>query len=76
MLGLEFEKMMEPIVMDILCNYEDFKKVEASPNFRGTPFDFFGFKDGLPFIIEYKGSLKNFSYPGKTQKRRLQELLK
>ena len=71
----EFEKACEAVAFDILQNYEDFERVEKGPNFLGTPFDFFGFKDGSPFIIELKSSLNNFNAPGETQKRRLQELL-
>ncbi|GAH83131.1 unnamed protein product, partial [marine sediment metagenome] len=45
------------------------------PDFTGTPFDFFGFKDGEPYIIEMKCSLKTFNTPGETQKRRMGELV-
>jgi len=72
----EFEQACELVALDILQNYENFKRVEKGPNFLGTPFDFFGFKDGAPYIIEFKGSLKSFNAPGETQKRRLKELLK
>jgi len=72
---LEFERQSEVVVYDILENYEEFDGVEKGPNFRGTPFDFFGFKNRAPYVIEYKGSLKSFNTPGETQKRRLQELL-
>ena len=71
----EFEKACEAVALDILRNYENFKRVEKGPNFRGTPFDFFGFKNGSPYIIELKGSLNSFNAPGETQKRRLKELL-
>jgi hypothetical protein len=72
---LEFERLSEVVVPDILENYEAFEKVVKGPDFRGTPFDFFGFKADRPYMIEYKGSLKSFNTPGETQKRRLQEIL-
>ena len=72
----EFESACREIVFDILLNYEDFEKVVDGPNFRGTPFDFFGLKDGRPYIIEFKSSLYYFHSPGETQKRRMQELLR
>jgi hypothetical protein len=72
----EFEDSCEEVAFDILQNYEGFEKVEKGPNFRGTPFDFFGFKNGSPYIIELKASLNNFNSPGETQKRRLKQLLK
>jgi len=71
----EFERISEIVVPDILENYEGFGRVEKGPHFRGTPFDFFGFKESRPYIIEYKGSLNSFNTPGETQKRRLQEIL-
>jgi hypothetical protein len=72
---LEFERLSEVVVPDILENYENFTGVIKGPDFRGTPFDFFGFKQGNPYIIEFKGSLNNFNTPGETPKRRLQEIL-
>jgi hypothetical protein len=75
MLEKEFESFCEGIVFDILENYEGFEGVEKGPNFQGTPFDFFGYKNGSPYIIEFKGSLNHFHYPGETQKRRMKELL-
>ena len=51
-------------------------QVEKGPDYNGTPFDFFGYKDSKPYIIEFKGSLNSFNTPGETQKNRLQELLK
>ena len=72
----EFEQACEPVALDILQNYENFERVEKGPNFGGTPFDFFGFKDGSFYIIELKSSLNHFNAPGETQKRRLKELLK
>jgi hypothetical protein len=71
----KFEKACESVALDILKNYEGFQKVEKGPNFLGTPFDFFGFKNGSPYIIELKSSLNHFNAPGETQKRRLKELL-
>jgi hypothetical protein len=72
----EFEQACELVALDILQNYENFERVEKGPNFGGTPFDFFGFKDGSFYIIELKSSLNHFNAPGETQKRRLKELLK
>ncbi len=72
---LEFEGSLEVVAYDILENYEGFEKVEKGPKFRGTPFDFFGFKNGEPYIIEFKGSLKRFNSPGEIQKRRMREVL-
>ena len=72
---LEFERLSEIVVPDILEKYENFTGVIKGPDFKGTPFDFFGFKQGEPYIIEFKGSLNYFNTPGETQKRRLQEIL-
>ncbi len=72
----EFESACREIVLDILQNYENFESVINGPTFSGTPFDFFGFKKGAPYIVEFKSSLYYFQYPGETQKRRMQELLK
>jgi hypothetical protein len=71
---LQFERQSEVVVPDILENYEGFERIVKGPKITGTPFDFFGFKDGCPYIIEFKSSLKSFNYPGETQKRRLQEI--
>jgi hypothetical protein len=71
----KFEELCSPIAKDILENYEGFEKVEKGPQFTGTPFDFFGYKNGEPYIIELKSSLKYFHTPRETQKRRMQELL-
>ena len=68
---LELEQSCEEVALDILQNYEGFEKVEKGPTFRGTPFDFFGYKNGTPYIIELKGSLNSFNTPGETQKWRL-----
>lgn len=72
---LEFERSLEVVAYDILENYEGFEKVEKGPNYRGTPFDFFGFKNGEPYIIELKSSLERFNSPGEVQKRRMKEVL-
>ena len=47
----------------------------ARGNFHNPPFDFLGFKNDEPFMVEFKGLLENFNSPGETQKKRLQELL-
>ena len=73
--GMEFERRCEPIVMEILKEYEGFDKVFKGPNFNGTPFDFFGFKNGRPYMIEFKGSLDHYNSPDETQKHRLKEIL-
>lgn len=72
---IKFERLSEVVVPDILQNYEGFSRIIKGPDFRGTPFDFFGYKNDQPYIIEYKGSLNSFNTPGETQKRRLQEVL-
>jgi len=76
--GKEFEDFCHEIVIDILQNYEGFDRVEdanTAPGFTNPPFDFLGFKDGAPYIIEFKGSLNAFNSPGETQKRRMKEVL-
>ena len=73
---LDFEKACETIAEDILLNYEGFDTIEPGPKLKGRPFDFFGFKNSKPYIIEMKGSLKSFNAPGYVQKRRMQEILK
>jgi hypothetical protein len=73
--GKVFESRCRPIVLDILSSYEGFSSVQKGPDFQGTPFDFLGFKDGKPYIIEFKGSLDYFHTPGETQKKRLREIL-
>ena len=70
------EAYSEPIALDILKNYEGFEKIEKGSDLHGTPFDFFGFKDGDPYIIELKSSLYSFNTPGEVQKRRMREILK
>jgi len=72
---LKFEHISEIVVPDILENYEGFEKTIKGPNYRGAPFDFLSFKNGQPYIVEYKGSLKSFNSPDETQKRRLKEIL-
>lgn len=71
----EFEARCEPIVRDILANYEGFVSIEKGPSFAGTPFDFFGFRDGTPYIVEFKGSLHKVNFPGETQRGRMKRLL-
>lgn len=73
--GLVIEEASRKVAVDILQNYEGFEKIERGPNFRGTLFDFLGYKDSSPYIIEMKASLENFQLPGETQKRRISELL-
>jgi hypothetical protein len=73
--GMEIEKSCKEIAIDILQNYESFERIEEGPKFRGTPFDFLGFKDKNPYIIELKCSLKSFNTPIETQKRRMKEIL-
>lgn len=73
----KIEEMFQPIVFDILKNYEgftDIQNVNQVPGFANPPFDFFGYRKGTPYLIEFKGSLYHFNSPGDTQKRRLQEL--
>lgn len=76
--GLPTKKIEEKgakIAKDLLKKHEKFKNVKSGPDFAGTPFDFFGFKGGNPYIIELKCSLRRFQYPGEIQKIRMQELL-
>lgn len=73
--GKVFEKRCEPIVQEILQKNEGFEKIIRGPSFKGTPFDFFGFKNGRPYMIEFKGSLNYFNSPDETQKRRLKKIL-
>jgi hypothetical protein len=73
--GKELEAHCTSIVEDILINYEGFEWIEKGPGFKGTPFDFFGLRNGIPYIIELKASLKAFNAPGETQKWRMRELL-
>jgi hypothetical protein len=73
--GKELEDLCRDIVVDILLNYEGFEGVIKGPDLKGTPFDFFGFKDGDPYVIEFKGSWNRFNLPFETQRIRLRELL-
>ncbi|MCL7489597.1 MAG: hypothetical protein M8357_15635 [Desulfobulbaceae bacterium] len=72
----EFEKICTPIAIHVLQAYENFEHLQEGPKLAGRPFDFFGYKDGNPYIIELKASLKSFNAPGETQKRRIQEVLR
>ena len=74
--GKDLQAHCTSIAEDILINYEGFEWIEKGPEFRGTPFDFFGLKNGAPYIIELKASLKSFNAPGETQKWRMWELLR
>jgi hypothetical protein len=74
----EFEQACKEIVIDILENYEHFEGIidsNIAKDFHNPPFDFLAFKNDLPYLIEFKGSLENFNSPGETQKRRLKEVL-
>jgi hypothetical protein len=74
----KFKSLCDPVVMDILQNYEQFKLVESANNvsgFHNPPFDFIAFKGKTPYLIAFKGSLNSFNSPGETQKRRLKELM-
>ena len=74
--GKDLETACLPIAKYVLKKYEGFTKIAEGPDFRGTPFDLFGFKNGNPYLIELKTSLDSFHHPGETQKWRMQELLK
>jgi hypothetical protein len=69
--GLEFEESVYPIAKHVLENCEGITNVEKGPDFQGTPFDLFGFKDGKPYIIELKSSMKYFNLPGVVQRERM-----
>ena len=56
------------IAKSILEKNEKIKRVKPGPDFAGTTFDLFGYKDNKPYIIEMKTSLHNFNYPGEIQK--------
>ena len=71
----QFEAACEPIVRDILTSYEGFTAVEKGPTFTGTPFDYFGFKDGEPYVIELKSSRHHYRLPEETQRHRMEQLL-
>ena len=72
----EFEAACDPIARDILTRYEGFTSVEKGPTFVGTPFDFFGVRDGIPYVVELKTSRQQLNVPGETQRHRMQQLLK
>ncbi len=72
---LEFEQLCEPVVRDILENHEGFTGVVRGPDFVGTPFDFFGYRDDVPRVIEFKGSRRHWNAPGRVQLERLQRIL-
>lgn len=72
---ITFENACTLIAIDILKLYERFERVEVGPNLQGRPFDFFGFRDGQPYIIELEASLDHFNAPGEDQRRRMQEVL-
>lgn len=71
----ELEAACEPIVRDILENREGFDRVRKGPTFPGTPFDYFGFRHGTPYVVELKASRHQYSLPHETQRHRLQTLL-
>lgn len=70
----QFEAASEPIVLDILANCEGFSHLERAPQVGGVPFDYFGHRNGKPYVVEYKGSRSRFPGLAETQRRRLQEL--
>lgn len=59
---IEFEAACDPIVRDILMNYEGFADVEKGPEFAGTPFDYFGLRGGVPYLIALKASKSQYSF--------------
>jgi hypothetical protein len=70
----EFEIKTSWIAKEIL-EMNNFKKVEDANGsndlkFNNPPFDFFGFKNGNPHIIEYKGRKDNFARSQKDQRQR------
>ena len=42
----------------------------------GTPFDFFAFREGKPYIIELKSSVRRYNLPGRTQRLRMESVLR
>ena len=70
-----FENACTLIAIDILKVYERFEHVEVGPGLHGRPFDFFGFKDGKPYIIDLQASLDHFNVPGEVQKRRMKRVV-
>ncbi len=71
----ELEAACEEIIFDILKNYENYEIIKKVPDYWGRPFGFLGFKTGSPFIIEFKGALDTFIFPGESQKLRLKDIL-
>ncbi len=71
----QFEAACEPIVLDILVNYEGFVSIEKGPACPGAPFDYFGWRGGVPYVVEFKGSRHGLNFPGKTQQQRLLTVL-
>jgi len=72
----ELEALGKKVAVDLLEKAEGFTGVVEGPAFPGTPFDLFGHKGDMPYIIELKCSLVSFNHPGEVQKLRLQELLR
>lgn len=70
----EFEESVYPIAKHVLENCEGFTNMVRGPSYNGTPFDFFGFKNGKPCIIELKASKKYFNLPGVVQRERMLEV--
>jgi hypothetical protein len=69
-----FESETSPIAKDILRD-SGFTQIEdANGNkemkFNNPPFDFFGYKNDSPYIIEYKGNKDKFSGIAPDQRRR------
>ena len=74
--GRVIEEFSEKVARNVLRKYERIEQVEKGPHFRGTPFDLFAVNDGVPYIVELKGSLSDFNVPAETQKRRMKTLLR
>jgi Holliday junction resolvase len=72
----KIEEKGAEIAKEIIEVKEGFNDVRTGPNFPGTPFDLFGFKNKKPYIIELKASLNTSNYPGEIQKQRMQVLLR
>jgi hypothetical protein len=74
-----FEQRCEPIVLDILINYENFEKIRSanmSCGFSNPPFDFFTIRNNTPYIIEFKGSLGGYNISSKWQRQRQKLIVK
>lgn len=69
------EELCSKIAIGILVDHEGFKRIEKGPDFVGTPFDFFGYKNKTPYIIELKASLRSFNLPSETQRKRMRTIL-